>query len=167
MPCESRGRQMRVIALSAVLCALLTGCATKIEVTSISPAICTRHTARVSEQIGAGTVTSARRTPFDVSTRREVFVYGGMPEDNKISIKGSGYERIIDLENPSMSWIPFGTRYWDIYNFRGKDGELYYWTTAFYIVIFSATPDQLEYEIHRHYCDNMSCNHVPCGPTVK
>lgn len=155
---------MRVIVVSAILCALLTGCgANKFEVTSISPAICTRHTARVSEQIGAGTVTSSQRSVYDVSTRHEVFVYGGMPEENKISIKDYNYDRIIDLENPSMSWVPFGTRYWDKYNFRGKDGELYYWTTAFYIVIFSATPDRLEYELRRHDCDNFSCTHVPCA----
>lgn len=159
----------KLVAPIALSCTLLAACGGpgNIQVTNISPDFCSRKIAKVTETIGKATVAESMDNPFKVVTRRDEVVYGGMPEENKILIKHysegvKNWDRVIDLENPSMSFIPYTTRYWDMYNFRGKNGELYYWLSAFYIVIYSATSDKLEYELHQHDCDKLSCKHVPC-----
>jgi hypothetical protein len=143
--------------LLTALAVAVSGCAQGPDIYSIRPELCTRHRVSVGDLVVSYQVGSTVWSLTDYTIRRGAIYYSGKEGPNIIKF---GTDRV-DLNNLNEGAGLFGSPP----NKIGKDGEVYLLRDQFYIVIYEATPEYLDYALQASKSTALSWKPVPCPTT--
>lgn len=134
--------------LLAVLAVAVSGCAQGPDIYSIRPELCTRHRVSVADLVVSYEVGSTQMSLTDYNIRRGAMYYSGKEGPNIIKF-GTARVDLNDLDKDEI----------------GKDGEAYILWDNFFIVVYEATPEYLDYALQASKSTAFSWEPVPCPGT--
>jgi hypothetical protein len=135
------------------------GCGPHGDIYSIWPELCTRQIALVGEKVARYDTGSSKVSLTDYSrTSGSIYYYGLENGKIKLGRPASHWRHYIDLKDPDNdkfvneedgSQRETGGPLAPSPNEIGENGEVYIWKGEFYIVVYSASPEKLEYALTR------------------
>ncbi len=130
------------------------------DIYSITPDFCTRQKVSVGDRVARYTVGSTRRSFSDYSKRSGNIYYHGIDGSRKIIFSTHvdiGYFHI-DLDNLHKGKGLLVAEY----NSIGENGEIYVRQDQFYLVIYSASANHLDYTLQKSRATFSSSEPIPC-----
>ena len=131
------------------------------DIYSIMPDFCTRQRVSVGDRIARYMVGSTMRSLTDYSKRSGNIYYHGIEGSRKIIFSthvDTGYFHI-DLDNLHKGKGLLVVEY----NSIGENGEIYLLQDQFYLVIYSASANYLDYTLQKSRATLSSWEPIPCA----